>query len=265
MNAKRRFHVLDALILIAFTAFGFAWCIAVEHRMRLLPAPTAQQMSTFVAYMAQIDLELLTARGDLRARLIAHEDPREEGIVDLQRRIKLLQQEKTTSLQVYHNVTSSAESGWRSKDPVYLAKVCFRCRSFFLVVWTVAFIVLRMKGPRPALRRLLCHWGTSGCATALLYLFCVLAAEASVRGGALVFSLGTGSLSKGVASYSGNVVKSFAAGPAPAIVAIWCLLALGRRLRCERSWLEWLGVVLCAGWIALWLYATIGHVLPLPA
>jgi hypothetical protein len=61
--------------------------------------------------------------------------------------------------------------------------------------------------------------------------------------------------------YPIEVVKDFGGQAGPALIATWCILALCRHLRCERSWLEFFGLVLCAGWISILLEGAIARFL----
>jgi hypothetical protein len=96
--------------------------------------------------------------------------------------------------------------------------------------------------------------------TTFVYVGASFLVEIEARGCAGAFSLSTVSPVIGSAARLNLIVKSVINRAGPAIIATWCILALGRRLRCERSWPEWSGHFLCAGWVLLWLFDTVAGV-----
>jgi hypothetical protein len=197
VNPKRRFHVLDGLILIAFTAVGFALCIAWESWV-----------------WSRLD------------------GPRPINVI---RPVLRPQQERL--LDPLHTPYGSAVSN------------LFSYFRLLLIGWTLAFLLLRLRKPRPPIRRLVSLWGTSGCITALLLLLFLALDTAWEWTYPELFPLGSpvrydvtfGEMCDSALSES----EVWAA-----IIATWFVLKIGNRLRCERSWIEYFGMFLSAGWIS---------------
>jgi hypothetical protein len=128
-------------------------------------------------------------------------------------------------------------------------RVHLYCRffSFFLVVWTLTFLFLRMRKPRARLRLLGSYCGTSACVAVLMVLLSETARALSIHGAYAAMRIAR---PLGPEEWYGTV--EYVSGTAgQAVVATWCVLALIRRFRLDRSWIEIFGLVLGAAWIIL--------------
>jgi hypothetical protein len=102
--------------------------------------------------------------------------------------------------------------------------------------WTLAALVLRLRSPRPPLRRLMRQPGTvAGVAATILILIGVVH---------YLLDLHNPSLHDVPFEYT-----SFSLGSG--VVAAWSVLALSMRWRAERSWIDRLGRVMGAYWIGM--------------
>jgi hypothetical protein len=206
MKPTRRFQVLDALILIAFTVVGVAWCIAW----------TGWDLT---------QSSLIDAQSPLRSK------------------------------------SSPTELTWLDMlfgpYPTLVVR-CSYCLRFLLMVWTLAFLILRLRQPRPPLGRVAFHWGCSGCVTALAF---VLVTELrTIAGFAYDQAFGPIPLvpdADGIAEMLCRTLRL--AQVDGAIVTTWCVLKVCRRLRCERTWAECFGIGLSAGWISIVLEGFVMH------
>jgi len=108
MNARRRFHVLDALILVGFTAVGLAWSVAFERSREAV-------------------------RLEFQAVII-------------------------TSPAAIPAPNPAPWPLWWDNRAAESAQVGSRHMTFFLLVWTLALPVLRLRNLRPPLRRLVSRW-----------------------------------------------------------------------------------------------------------
>jgi hypothetical protein len=204
--SQRRFQVLDALILILFSAIGLAWCMAW----------TGWDLTRS---------SLEDARWPVRS-----EPPAPE-----RRWLRMLD----------------------SPYPTIVVR-CFYCVRFLLTVWTVAFMILRLRQPRPPRRRLIFQRGSSGCVTALAF---VLVTEfTAIAAFAYDQAFGAGPPVPDAVGIAGMLCYALrGARVEGAIVTTWCVLRICRRLRCERSWIEYFGLGLSAGWIATALESVAMH------
>jgi hypothetical protein len=118
-----------------------------------------------------------------------------------------------------------------------------------LIVWTVAFLILRLRRPRRRLRQVACNWGTSGCIAALVFL--VFEALDTIWNNTYAELLPLGGLYPSKVHIGESLNHSLGDSQVwAAIIAVWCVLKLGKRLRCERSWIEYFGLLLSFGWIS---------------
>jgi hypothetical protein len=118
--------------------------------------------------------------------------------------------------------------------------------SAFLVSWSSAALLLRVRPPRPHVRRWVTRPGDAASmatilGTILTGLLCLLQS---------VGSLLTGS-NKGPLLPFALVVFSIVI--APAVATSWLMIALGRRWRREVDGIGWLGRVLGVGWMILFV------------
>ena len=122
------------------------------------------------------------------------------------------------------------------RSPMWVARPI----TYFLLAWTLAFIPLRLRRPRPTLSRLMLQPGMAAC--------CAVAVVTLMDG----ISWGIYGL-KIDPKYATSMVSRYWRGVSdhlgPAVVATWLGLFLSRRWRPEPGWIDRLGRVI--GW--LWL------------
>jgi hypothetical protein len=122
--------------------------------------------------------------------------------------------------------------------------------AILLAAWTWATLLVRHRPPRPPLRRLMSRPGDAGSVAAVLATVMTALASLLLYAGHLFFRSGIG-LDAEDASIIGTAIT------APAILASWLTLALGRRWRREIDWVGWMGRILGFAWltafVALWL------------
>jgi hypothetical protein len=130
------------------------------------------------------------------------------------------------------------------------------------ILWSIALFGLRLRRPRPALRRLVREPGfvAAGAVTLVVAVrlagFLVLIARTFGRTtlGALydVWAMSFFRGPIGVATlYNSAYFASSAIGTSMAVAAVWLLLAASGRWRSEPGWLDGLGRVLGTFWIAI--------------
>ncbi|HEX8201705.1 MAG TPA: hypothetical protein VF590_14580 [Isosphaeraceae bacterium] len=114
----------------------------------------------------------------------------------------------------------------------------------FAQPWTVALLALRLRRPRPPLRRLARQPGmVAGAAVSL-----VLAVFAAA--GALRVALGSSSSSAWADFVSDFALWVEAFVPGSAVAGAWLTLGLGRRWRPEPSWIDRAGRIVGLFWLA---------------
>jgi hypothetical protein len=107
----------------------------------------------------------------------------------------------------------------------------------------VAFFLMRLRRPRPCLRRLSREPGAVACAAA---------SAAVLAGGVVVLSrklFGVPEFTTMFDVHNWTIIESRVG---PAVVAAWAVLYASGRWRPEPSWLDRAGRLLGAFWIALW-------------
>lgn len=115
----------------------------------------------------------------------------------------------------------------------------------FAGTWTLAALILRLRRPRPARRRL---WRQPGAVALLAAALCLVGSVVAEAVNSIPYIL------KGMWSAFDSVLACLDEATEPAafaVVACWTTLALGRRLRAEPSWIDRFGRLLGAFWIAL--------------
>jgi hypothetical protein len=126
-------------------------------------------------------------------------------------------------------------------NTVFQYSILWRTAAFFvtagpvMLVETIGFIVIRLRPPRPPLRRLMAQPGMVSCVASLCFLT-LLATFLFIAFVKMELSLG------GLAEMV----------PAPvglAVATAWVILLLSRRWRFERGWIDTLGVILGCYWI----------------
>jgi hypothetical protein len=113
----------------------------------------------------------------------------------------------------------------------------------FAVIWTLAMIPLRFISPRPRLRRIVRQPGAMALIAAGVGI-----AIAGIHVATVFFILGSGAL-------GGSLLILVLMGgalsyPGLAVFVTWMTLLAGRRWRAEREWVDRLGRVFGAYWIA---------------
>jgi hypothetical protein len=112
-----------------------------------------------------------------------------------------------------------------------------------VAVLTLFVLGLRLRHPRPALRRLACQPGfLAVCAAALVIVLRGLILAAGAR-----FDPATGPPPTDL--YLHELLDSHEADLGYGVAAAWLALALGRRWRPERSWIDRLGFAIGLFWI----------------
>lgn len=111
-----------------------------------------------------------------------------------------------------------------------------------LLAWSLALLVLRLRPPRPTFRKVVLQPGT----VVLLATAVVVAAHA-VRYAAFWMLFG-----KPVFSFLDHELPYCAYEIFYALAAAWFVLALSRRLCCEKSWIDRAGRILGLLWIVLY-------------
>lgn len=106
-----------------------------------------------------------------------------------------------------------------------------------LACWSIGWLALRLRQPRPAFPELMVQPGMAACTSALCYL--------------LISSVPLGIL----ASTGRDILFYFATVPylqvGTAVISVWLVQALGQRWKPEASWLDRSGRLLGVSWI-LW-------------
>ena len=127
-----------------------------------------------------------------------------------------------------------------------------------VVTWTFGFLLLRLRSPRPILRRMARQPGfTAGCAVlvALASQFGEMAGWGTAVEGLWPFVIVT---LRGLIFYRDaleynlcfdQTIKQIAS----AVASVWGMMCLGRVLRPERSWIDRLGRALGILWIVMYL------------
>lgn len=113
---------------------------------------------------------------------------------------------------------------------------------YVLIPWTIALFLMRLRQPRPALRRLIRQPGAAACGAVSLCL--------AWKTLLLVLMLGVPQPHYLVQVYlgDGDAIVPWAA---PAVAGAWFVLALSGRWRADRSWLDRLGRAIGASWLIL--------------
>jgi len=116
--------------------------------------------------------------------------------------------------------------------------------SALLAPWSLAVLVLSLRGPRPSFQRLARGPGfiASAAATTGVALYLTLCLAQSAMG---KLTLNPGSIWR--------ITDAFALYASLMVAGSWLSLALGARWRMETSWVGWAGRILGIGWIGLFL------------
>lgn len=122
------------------------------------------------------------------------------------------------------------------RSPMWVARPI----TYLLLAWTLAFLPLRLRNPRPPLRRLMRQPGMVACAAVAV----VVLIDAT--------SWGTYWAKAGPRT-AGLMLERFWRGhsqhPGPAVAVAWLGLALGRRARPEPGWIDRIGRFIGVLWL----------------
>jgi len=209
ITSDRHFNVIDAMILVAATSIGLAWCVFFERSFPNHPGPPVPQ-------------SVLSAE-ELRASPfdeLIHREP------------------------VPQSVLSNEEL--RQFDRGILLHKFFRYSTFFLIVWTVGFLVLRLRNPHLSLHRLVRSPGVTACTTVLIVLIVKIVETLTQWGTWHELPWPNSPLSA-----MNEMIKGFGDVAGPSVVATWLILIVNRRFRFQGGWLEVLGLLLGIAWILL--------------
>jgi hypothetical protein len=144
-------------------------------------------------------------------------------------------------------------STWKLEQHLYALKL-FAVAVPILTAWTVAFLLLRLRRPRPGLRRLVRQPGMAACYAVLVPLLIILAY-------AVTISLFTGeSMYQPDTSFKPLFYNSEAM--ASAVLGAWLLLWLGGLGRAEPGWIDRMGRTIGVLWIARPLLFYLTEALP---
>jgi hypothetical protein len=131
----------------------------------------------------------------------------------------------------------------------------------FLIVFTPAVLLLRLRQPRVTIRRLFLQPGSSACGAVCLTIlismlrFCVFAGRCLLAEGRN--SLRSIPLFNDPNRFWLNLYDLMSVRdpvfPAYAICCVWSLLAISRLFRAERSWIDYIGRIIGGIWIAMFL------------
>jgi hypothetical protein len=114
--------------------------------------------------------------------------------------------------------------------------------TYLLIPWTVAVFLMRLRLPRPPLRRLVFQPGMAACGAVTIWL--------GFKTLLLVLMLGVPQQRPLVQAYMGDglAIVSWAA---PAVAGAWLLLIFSGHWRSERGWIDRLGRTLGVCWLGL--------------
>lgn len=130
------------------------------------------------------------------------------------------------------------------REPQKSANLFASVSSRFVCPAMLGLLIIRLRRPRPPLRRLVAQPGLAACLAGTV---------AMVAGGAVVLSL-TLFRTVGISSRDQTYWPIFIDRIWPAVIAAWVALILVGRWRPERSWIDRAGRALGAYWIVLGLY-----------
>lgn len=127
-------------------------------------------------------------------------------------------------------------------------RYAFIYSTIVLLAWSFGFLVIRLRNPRPPLRRLGRSPGVSACLTVLV-IVAIRVLEALTTGAVWPPSFGFDEES--ILPVWGQLIRELGGIAGPSVVATWLVLVLNRRLRFQKDRLEIAGLLLAIGWILL--------------
>jgi hypothetical protein len=150
---------------------------------------------------------------------------------------------------------------WR--DPLIVHMAC-RLVTCLLVAWSLAFVIMRLRNPRPPLRQALCGVGTSAAFTAGTIVVCrclewALTLAAIWFGPRVQLEVHPGFIISGLRDALKYSMPELGGMVGPGVAVAWTVLALTGRLRLKGcGWLEAFGALLGVGWLLLELESVFG-------
>ena len=133
-----------------------------------------------------------------------------------------------------------------------------RCLTRLLLTWSAAFIVVRLRRPRPALRDLPFHLGSSSVLVVLVTTTCLCFEQGAafstlclVPGLDEFFPLGVDELLPNLADAIDRICVDVSGIIGANIVAAWLIMRVSNHLRFGGGWLETFGALIGFGWIVL--------------
>ncbi len=118
-----------------------------------------------------------------------------------------------------------------------------------VAMWTLALVALRLRKPRPIGRRLFAPPGVAACVVASVMMGLGVAYEAFYYVAKSPAALASNDQWSWMAYWS--LVKASSPTIGFAVAASWVAMALARRWRPERSWIDRAGLVVGGLWVAL--------------
>ena len=154
---------------------------------------------------------------------------------------------------------TDAEYGWWLRD-----RAC-RCFAFMLLAWTVAFVPLRLRNPRPHLRYLCRRLGGSSCFCIIVVAITLYCERVAVWCLWLLIpdeQLGAHGIEpKSPWTELAAPIEDLASCAAAVIVATWLILAATYSVKPKGDWVDIVGFALGVGWMTLSLAKAVCAVL----
>ena len=222
--ARRKLTVLDAMILVAAAAAGFAAARAYYLAARDSSSVSQLKMLIFSKQMLAISM---AAAQESRSRMGSLGMPSASAMQSGPPSVAAIEQEIAAC-----------------ERRIALEKF-FSSNQVFLTSWTFALVWLGVQKPRPRLRRLVLEAGWAACLTVIVVLV--------VRTLSVVVSWGTALPGSTRISYPRFVAVFDDLGHyiGPAIVAVWVIIAMSGRGRLEWSSIGWLTTLTAIIWVLL--------------
>lgn len=132
---------------------------------------------------------------------------------------------------------------WSDGDVISSTVWCLGWTYCWLVPCTIACLIVRLRHPRPRLRRLILQRGAASIVLATIFTAATVTLFALRK--ALFASSGTH-------LFLGYGLERLIGGTGLLIVGAWLLLALSGRCRAEPGWIDRTGTFLGGCWVASW-------------
>jgi hypothetical protein len=212
--SRRKLTVLDAMILVATAAAGFAaarayyydaWDSSSISRLKM----TISAKQTLISAMSALQ--------EFRGVTVVQNSP---SVATIQREIAAYERR------------------------VVLEKF-FATYHVFLSFWTFALVLLDLRNPRPRLRRLAHEAGWAACLAAVVVVV--------VRTVSAIVSWGAEPVRATATLWPSfvHVFDDLASYTGTAIVAVWVVIAMSGRCRLDWSSIGWLTLITAVAWVML--------------